>query len=300
MSRALITPYRTPSPDTVNANAWHVEGRRVESSLVDWTPGTPVVLQRQIMVDVPEVLKACGLPDTAKVALVAVAVCAATTLRVASKPMILGIQHQPSYKSMVELELPGHELASSIKVHTYLVSYGRNPSSPIVPWRSGFVLWEDDIGIRLEGKGARFPMEVRDFKKQDRINWPARAMWKLDWDPDDLDEPMMGSLRLFLNTSHPAIKKMLEESDKESGQYIMKMVHYEVGRLMVTTALRSGEFIENIEEYEDNTVGHMLRLLIKSMARAGDSVENMSQRLRNNPVQFEAEIQSRLHVMEDK
>lgn len=299
MSQALVTPYRTPSPECVSAYDWHdlrdQSRRRVEGSLPDWAPGTPVGLTRPIRVDVPRVLRECRLPATARLALVAIGVCSTTTLRLASRPFVLDRDYTATREVTLDLEIDGHELAGSLLVHTRLVTHERTERSPIAPWRPGLVLWEDSKKIRLEGSGARFPMEVRDFEKIGRGRWPSRAMWRLDWDPGALDEPVLGSIRLFLNSSHPMIRQMLDEPGGEASKVTRAMIRYEIGRLMVLAALDSPAFVEDPKQFGDDTVGQMLHRLVTAVGR--DSVETIAARRRRDPIQFETDLQSALHVL---
>lgn len=301
MTQAFVAPYKTPSPDCVRARDWHdfysSEGARLGDALHDWAPGTPVKLMRRIAVDVPGVLKACGLPSQTKLALVVLGVCSATTLRLASEPLQLGIQSTLEHEHTLKLALDGHDLAGSLSIHTRLVTHQWVKESPIIPWRPGLVLWEDEARVRLEGSGSRFPMEVVDFEKFHHHDWPSRAMWKLDWDPDELEEPVLGSIRLFLNAGHPAINKMLDARGSDSSLITRDMIRFGVGRLMILTALKNEDFVREPDVYEDETVGGMLRTLVRSFARTGDSIEVVASRWRKDPIQFEAELQARLEIL---
>lgn len=302
MSQALITPYRTPSPDCVKTREWHDLNdpmrSRVEDRLVDWAPGTPLGLTRIVRVDVPRVLTECRLPAQARVALVALGICSTTTIRVASDPVILDRTHTADRESTLSLNLDGYELAGSLVVHTKLVTYERTVRSPIAPWRPGLTLWDESIKVRLEGSGARFPMEVCDFEKTGRSDHPSRAMWRLDWSPDDLSEPVLGSMRLYLNSSHPMVSRMLEESDSEAGKITAAMIRYEVGRAMVLAALEEPSFVDDPGQFGEDTVGQMLHRLVTAVGKL-DSVATIASRRRKNPIQFETDLQSALHVLGD-
>ena len=301
MSQALVTPYRTPSPDCITmARPWHDLNdpnlSRIEDRLIDWAPGTRVSLTRTIRVDVPRVLRECRLPDDARIALLATGVCATTTIRAASPPLVLDRSYTGDRELRLELHLDGYELAGSLVVSTKLVTYEQTAHSLIAPWRPGLTLWEDSSKIRLQGSGARFPMEACDFSKMGRNDHPSRAMWRLDWSPDALDEPVLGSMRLYLNSGHPMVRLMIDDATGEQSKVVASMIRYEVGRLMILTALDDTSFIEDPEQFGEDTVGEMLHKLVMAVGRL-DSVEAIAARKRRNPVQFETELQSALHIL---
>lgn len=301
MTQALVVPYKTPPPDSVKVRDWHdffSGGARLEDRLMDWAPGTPVQLKRRIAVNVPVILEACGLPTSTTVAVIATGVCKTTSLRLVSAPLILDASSTLTREHTLSLDMDGHDLAGQLSIHTRIVTHQRVSPSPIIPWRPGLVLWEDTTKLALEGEGSRFPMEVCNFEKMNSSRWPSRAMWKLDWDPDDLHGHVLGNIRLFLNSGHPAIKNMLENRTNEASRVTIGLIHYEVGRLMIISALGNESFMENMASYSDDSVGAMLHLLVQSILKTGDSIELVASRLRKDPTQFETELQSRLRILE--
>jgi len=168
---------------------------------------------------------------------------------------------------------------------------------PLTARLPGTVLWQDTAAIALEGSAARFPMEVLDFHA---ARLPAAdAPWYLDWprDGERFEEPMLGALRLFLNSRHPAIGALVSgEMDAATAGAVTSMMRLEVARTMLVGALAEDNFVEGTAEYPDGSVGAALHTMI-GLYWPDESPGSLRSQLRAAPQAFEAQLQERLRFL---
>ena len=294
MSIARTPPYLKASGDSVDASPWRtIEGDEdllLGDSLPRWDPGTNLRFIRDLDVDADRIRRDCGLPDDCAVRVSASWHCEGTTVRGRGSVVTLtGADAEVS----LEMAIEGRDLSGKLILRTAVVLGTRLEASPLRARRPGSVLWEDEQTVALEGEGSRFPMEVVSFKDS---GWqlPARAAWALDWNRDDLEVPVLGGIRLYLNSDHPQVVSMLQSPRDPASIVFAAAMHQDIGRQLIRGAVMTDEFLER-EKYPRDSVGHIIQRLIKSRL-IGETPTSLRTRLQQHPERFDALLQDRLRA----
>lgn len=294
MSIARTPPYLKASEDTVDASPWRViegdEDLLVGDELPRWDPGTNLRFIRDIDVDAAQIRLDCGLPDDCAIRVSASWHCEGTTLR--GRGSVVTLTGDDAEVAL-EMALQGKDLSGKLVVRTAIVLGTRLDAAPLRARRPGSVLWEDEQTVALEGEGSRFPTELVSFKDS---GWqlPTRAAWALDWNRDDLEVPVLGGIRLYLNKDHPRIVAMLDSPRDPASVVFVAAMHQDIGRQLIRGAVLTDEFLER-EKYPRDSVGHVIVRLIKSRF-PGESPTSLRVRLQQHPERFDSLLQDRLRA----
>ena len=294
MSIARTPPYLQATESTVDASEWRiVEGDEdliVGDSLPRWDPGTNLRFIRDVEVDVQRVREECGLPQDCSLRVAASWHCEGTTLR--GRGSVVNLQGSQADVTL-EMAVQGQHLSGKLVLKTAVVLATRLNAAPLRARRPGSVLWEDEQSVALEGEGSRFPTEVVSFKDS---GWqlPERAAWVLDWDRDDLETPVLGGIRLYLNSDHPQVLSMLQSPKDVASLVFVAAMHQDIGRQLIRGAVLTEEFRDR-DTYPRNSIGHVVHRLIKARLQ-GETATSLHQRLQQKPEQFDALLQDRLRA----
>lgn len=296
MKTPKAVPYLLPPETAVAAQPWcFTDGTEVGDRLDHWDPFVELDLVRIIEVDLDETRKTCQLSEHAAFALVATWSSNRTRLTGDGTVVELG-NLRGKVRTAVALTVPGSEAGGRLTLRTRLVLRhpGEEPS-PIAPRRIGAILWEEESALAVEGGAARFPITAADFKA---INYcPDDAAWLLEWDPSDLDAPVLGGLRLLVNSGHESIPDMLRSGSSDPRAAVLRsFVTFDVARSLIAGALRNDRFLEDPEGFEEGTVGRMIFELI-ALCWPGKPVPSMRSRLNEDAALVNAEIQARFGIL---
>ena len=187
----------------MRAEPWHIlkgdEAQELPTTLPQWDYNTNLVVRRNILVDVIGLKEDAKLQNGHDLALGAVWSSSGTNLRECLAQVDLDANADVQTLALFG-EIPGKELAGDVRIATILIVRA-TPAKPIAltPSIPGSVLWGDALSVALEGNASRFPVEVVDFSAASWTPNPE-AGWFVSWNRHDLHQPMMGSVRLFLNS----------------------------------------------------------------------------------------------------
>ncbi len=296
MKTPKAVPYLLPPETAVAAQPWcHADGTEVAHRLDHWDPFVELDLVRIIEVDLDETHTACQLPEQAALALVATWYSNKTRITGDATVIELG-NLRDKVRTALALTVPGSEAGGRLTLRTRLVLRypGENPS-PIAPRRIGSILWEDESHIAVEGGAARFPITAADFKAIDYC--PADAAWFLEWDPADLDAPVLGGLRLLVNSGHESLPEMLRSGSSDPRSAVLRsFVTFDVARELITGTLKNGRFVDDPESFDEGTVGRMVFELI-TLCWPGKPIPSMRSRINEDASLVSAELQARFGVL---
>ena len=166
--------------------------------------------------------------------------------------------------------------------------------TPLSAWRPGSVLWSDTRTIQLGGRGGRFPVEWTDFSEGREFH--SESGWQLDWDPNNLETPALAGLRLYLNSASKRMVSAVEGGTVSSDSDLMRYMHYDVARVLVTGALGNSDF--GTEVYPDESVGQTLGRLIRALF-PDEEIPQVRQRMTDRPSRFDSELQGRLRLLRE-
>lgn len=292
--RQVTPPYLLPAMDAVTAAPWLLaDGEPLPERLANWDPATDLEVVREVTLNRDRLI-AAGLGEDTRVRLVATARSDLTRLRIVGAFTDVDLAAFEEGPRSVSLRAKGETLGGTVTLSTRLVwMSGFNPT-PLGPVRPGSELWGDEMRSILEGQAARFPVSAVSFSSLTSLD-PA-ASWTLDWEPSRFEEPVMGAVRLLVNTDQPRVRaSIVSEADIAGADAVRAFVHFDVARTLITTALASEEFVERAESYPEGTVGRTIADLLDRHWE--ESPTALAARARDFPRQFEMELQARFRPM---
>lgn len=296
MKTPKAVPYLLPPETSVAAQPWcFTDGTEVGDRLDHWDPFVELDMVRIIEVDLDETRAACQLSEHAAFALVAT--WSSNRTRITGDGTVVELGNlRGKVRTAVALTVPGSEAGGRLTLRTRLVlRYPGEEPSPITPRRIGAILWEEESHLAVEGGAARFPITAADFKA---ISYcPDDAAWFLEWDPADLDAPVLGGLRLLVNSGHESIPDMLRSGSADPRAAVLRsFVTFDVARSLIAGALRNDRFVEDAESFEEGTVGRMVFELI-ALCWPGKPIPSMRSRINEDAALINAEIQARFGII---
>ena len=152
-----------------------------------------------------------------------------------------------SGRTALTAHIDGKLLADTLTLFVKLLFISAGTTQhQLVPKLSGSILLETPPHkIQLEGDGARFPIEVIDFTT---TNFPHQAGWYLSWDPDDLEQPLLGDVRLYINSRHPQIAAAVSDIRPETAG-IREAIRLDLAQTLIRGVLLNPSFLENPDRY---------------------------------------------------
>ena len=289
-------PYLLPPEDSVIAEEWRAnDGSRIPDRLEHWDPFTDLDLVRVVNVDIDAVRKACQLGVDSALAVTASWISSRTRLGAEGPPVEIGML-DGRVRLPVTVVIPGVSAGGRLDVRTRLVlrTCGSEPS-PISPRRPGAVLWTQESRIELEGAAARFPVTTVDFSMIPQL--PDQGAWALEWDPDLLEAPVLGTVRLLVNSGEqPLVDALRSGSTDARATFVRSFVTYDVARAFVHGALQSERFVDAPEIFDDGSVGRMLFELLAA-CWPGMPAKTLAVRRMEDPARLDAELQAFLGVL---
>jgi len=299
MKEARAWPYLRAADKRIKSSGWMIKlgdkERELGETLKDWDPSTNLMLKRPLRIDVPAIYEDCRLPPEARVRLLVSWHCDGTTLRGVGDRIDLSPHDKQSFT--LGMQINAQQISSSLKLQTTLVLANELPPRPIVAFRPGTTLWEDKHELLLEGEGSRFPMHVTSFKE---AHLPTKAAWTLEWDLEDLELPVLGSLQLLLNEDHPKIKQLISVPDEPTSHLMMALIQFDVARQMIRTSLENSDFVMAYDEgnyWPKGSVGATVHALMKTFSR--DSAASLRQMMRHEPTRFETALQHHIGILRE-
>ncbi len=286
-----VMPFRRAASSGVRAEPWiladsgEVLGERVEH----WDSDLTLKLDRTVVVDVDTVLSSTGIDTAGSLALAAVWKCDRTRLRgpgmKVSVPVAAG-----EAPIAISLDVPGNLAGGSLEIRTVLIRAEDDEAArPTVARRAGTVLWEERISVALEGSAARFPVTVLAFSAVPGL--ADDSPWALEWSPQDLDQPVLGAMRLLVNSAVPEVVAAVGAEQEGGEGLIASMIRFDIARSLVHGALSDEGFVAGERQFEADTVGRMIEDLI-ARYWPGVSPGALARGLVESPHRLESDLQA--------
>jgi hypothetical protein len=258
--------------------------------LKDWDPLTDLYFSRTISFDFDKIFSECGLTVGAEILVTASWTSPGTGLK--ERASVFPFPHGTPRQSVnFAFQVTGSKLAGGVALLTRILLKRRGKhDSPLAASRTGSILWHDTHSMRVEGFGARFPMEFADFSEQ---GYPPNAGWRLYW-KKDFNAQVMGSVCLLINRQHERLRGIVSGAvqDPQSAA-ILEAMHFSVARELIVGGLDNEDFIEEKEDFPKGSIGEATRLLIKRIF-GNEEPEAVRQIYRNDPDRFDCQLQ---HVL---
>jgi len=295
MKRVQRRPYLIPLSDRVAVEQW---GQQIDNQITPlgdrlpgWDAGTDIRIRADVFVNVEGIYQDCRLERDAKLRLVLLWESSGTKLR--GRGGAVDFTHKaPSGQTALTAHIDGKLLADTLTLFVKLLFISPGTTQhQLVPKLSGSILLETPPHkIQLEGDGARFPIEVIDFTTTD---FPHQAGWYLYWDPDDLAQPLLGDVRLYVNSRHPQIATAVSNIRPETAG-IREAVRLDLAQTLIRGVLLNPSFLENPDRYTPGTIGAAVRAMIR-LYFDGYQLESV-QKLTQSPHEFSAHLQEKMKI----
>ena len=289
MNRITSPPFLRASSDDVRPEPWQVliggQWQDLSLRIPEWDYATELTLQRVAEVNDVVVREACELPERTPLALGVTWHASGTNRRGAFPPAEI---HEG--RTTLIARVTGEELGGQLHLRTSLILTDTVPRvSPVAAYRAGSMLWSDHVSVHLEGNSSMFPVELIDFGATGLA--PADAGWYLDWNPADPTLSTLGSLRLYLNSAHDAVRRAGGEpgADAES-RTITSAMRFDLLRQLIEGALDSDEFVDGVE-YPAGTVGASMRTALR-ITFGSQSIDTIRALRRTARSDFEVRVQA--------
>jgi hypothetical protein len=295
MKRVQRRPYLTPLSDRVVIEHWEqqIDDRTAPlgDRLAGWDAGTDIHIRTEVFVNVEGIYQDCRLERDAVLRLVLLWESSGTKLR-GSGGGVDFTYRAASGRTALTAQIDGKMLADTLTLFVKLLFISPGTTQhQLVPKLSGSILLETPPHkIQLEGDGARFPIEVIDFTT---TSFPHRAGWYLAWDPDDLEQPLLGDVRLYVNSRHPQIATAVSDIRPETAG-IREAVRLDLAQTLIRGVLLNPSFLENPDRYTPGTIGAAVRAMIR-LYFDGYTLESVQQ-LTRHPHEFSALLQEKMKI----
>lgn len=292
MTRIISVPFRRPGSDCLLTEPWQLsvgsKSDELPAFIPHWDANVNISLARSVVVDVDDARRACGLGEGDPLRVLAVWRSSGTALRGAGT--IVDLPRGGLQVAVLQLDVNGVDLAGEVEVGTQLVLARESTAPPPAPRIPGSVLWEETVQVALEGTSSRFPVEVADF---DRASWlPSGAAWRLSWNGQDLEEPLLRGLQLIINSRHTAVVEAVQTPYPTTEQQaIRSTIYYDVGRSLIRGVLANDDFVRESVAYPEGSIGRAAHRLIRSLF-PGDSNVGLRATLMERPDQFDSMLQA--------
>jgi hypothetical protein len=259
MMAPISLGYLQPAPSRIRSSSPEIRsaGQLVYGMLVpDWHYLVDITVEWLVDIDIQGLMKDCGLNESAKIGAILVWRSAKTNLRGAGN-----VANASGGPNRLTVFLPGRYLGGSVTIEARIVLLESGEGAARhAPSRVGSLLWRESHQVTLEGSGGRFPTIALDFASKG-IPGGSGGLWYLEA-RDSLGASVTEALRLFLNSSHPTIRAMLDNPRAEASRQLLRTIQYDTSRQLLSLALRSDDF-DDRAEYGKGTLGDILVTLVR-------------------------------------
>ena len=190
--------------------------------------------------------------------------------------------------------IPGTSVSGTVSVATQVVlGTSQRRTNPLAPHLAGSILWEERGEIRLNSGPSRFPVEWLDFGA---TSWlPPDSGWFLECPIDKPQAPALACLRLYVNSSHAAVRSALTTFPPRIDQAaIQETIEFDVARSLLETAFAAEDFGVD-SDFEPGSIGSVVMALVSELFPS-ESFEALRARHRMNPQRFEVLLQGALRL----
>ena len=294
MTAPISFGFLRPGRNRIDPGPWFVgignEQPLENPDVIDhWDYFTDLKVVRTVHVDLPGMLADCGLDAGSSVSAAITWQSSWTGLRGSSVPVPL-----EDGENILDLKLEGENLGGRLTLDTRLTLSHAVEPLPRAPRRVGSTLWSDVTSVALEGTGARFPIVPVSFEEAGLAGGRPGA-WYLSIDSTDLAASSNGSLRLYLNSSHPVVKEMLSNPSSPGAQALENFIHYDVARQLVVQALLHQD-LDDGDVYDPDSLGEMFLALLRTLFPDRD-MRSLRGEFETFPGELEAELQGRMRLL---
>ena len=298
MARIFCFPYKVVRLGRIELSPWKFrigdDVKEVGGKLPFWDPSTAVWAQRTVELDLPGIWEDCHLSPEDILSLSVVWASSGTNLRGRASDEIIIDYRRERIRRTIEFTIEGAQLSRSVSLTLVLILVRRGRSNDLfAPRIPGSILWKSKYDLLLEGLSSRFPIELIDFRQ---LGWmPHNGLWFLEWDSHNLHQSFLGGVRLYLNSGHEIIKKIIERPGDAQSEIVYSIINFDIGRNMISSALRNPDFVADPESFQDGTVGAVCRRLINTLFQ-NETISVLINELHEYPARFDCRLQDKMKL----
>lgn len=294
MARARVLPHREISSGSVVWGDWwaRINGQRILAAkrVNSWDYSTPLSFELQPSVDADEALATSGLTALDEIDLVLLAECPSTGHRFTATRNLRTLSETGE---VLSLDLPPDRVARFVVLTASLVltREGRAGRDDIA-WKRGARLAQSSrTTVWLEGDAPRFPTEAVSFAA---LGLEA-ALWDLDTSFTDLDESFLSTVRLLVNTGHPAHEMLLDEAHPGFSNS-HSVLEIDLTRRLILRVANDDGLRADLERHswQEGSVREVLEGI--SDVVLGSDLRAVTELARQNPRALERKLQSRFEI----
>lgn len=291
MSASVLFPYSMVASESVSFKPWFcvIEGEAlpVSSHMATWNPNLDMVLKSTAEVAAAQAKQSAGLAADSRLEVYAIAECLDTMTR------FVDVQTCDAQTGQADLQLriSAGSVASRLILRRGLVlADAGSASQPLAATQpaSRLLAREDQLSVILASREEMFPTAEIDFEDAGLPDVP----WWLELGSVEAADPFRSSVRLYINSSHPACT-VLKRSDA-SARHVSTALRIDVIRQMFGKFAYSSDSVDVIE---DGTVADVLQDW--SLRYLGENLSNSLALYRDNPVEFDGRLQQKLDYLKD-
>jgi hypothetical protein len=291
--------FRRSTQDRVESAGWEIVENDVCSPLptllttIDYS--STLRVRRELVIDVAGIRADCGIPEN-----VPLLACATWHSNGTALKRTLCVYQLDAQATDQLVELGGQiscgDLAGSVDLVTsIIVATNSGVDIPLVARLAGSILFQDRQAIEFDDAASFFPVEVVDFES---AHLHADAGWMLVWNVDDLDQPFLSAVRLYINATHTNVVRAVTGSPPSpEAAAIRTAIYFDVAKSLILGALDNEDFVDRNGDYPKGSCGKAVYDLIR-LQYSGDTLQQLvSARKRSD--WFNAELQHKLRVFWD-
>lgn len=287
-----ILPHREADPSSVHWGPWwlHLNSNRVlaDQLITGWDYSTPMAFELQPSVDEDLFLESTGLASLHECEIVAICECATTGYRFEARRSLADLTIGADKVLSVEPPLGTLAHKVSLSASIVLAHSTLQDADDIACRRGARLAGSSRHNVTLEGSGARFPTEAVRFST---LGFP-NALWSLNCDFHDAEEPLTSSVRLMINTEHPRSDALLDPSHPEH-RLLSSALEVDIVRRMVrAAAVEEAQFRGN-RPWPEGSTGEALENM--SELYFGKTIHELVTLRRVDPEAYERTLQARMN-----
>ena len=248
MPRVSIKPFRVAPP---------VDGGVIfmppEITGLPWDMDVTLQVHATIAVDRGKMTAQCGLHEDTPLDVVVIAHSdTAYWTASGSLPVPPGGPHTIP----LQLSVPSRTVADRLVLYRRVVlGADLDPVEGRVADRRGSILCDaPPHAVRLEGTDGQFPIDSVSFEHTNRS---PSARWTVEYSYDSPEQPLLGAIRVLLNSAHAAVATLTEQT--ESLSEVQTLLGAELRRFVIADVLRQAvadEAFPSAQEWPDESLGH--------------------------------------------
>lgn len=289
-----VSPFYIPDQNSVVHSGWFFSRNGSSEALPEeldaWDFQTVLSLQADIKIDRSLILAQCRLGKESQFRVVVKAKSDSTKADMLVLNAVAPADADVSIP--LRLDLPGAELGGRLTLTTFVLVDTSISLDPLSPHQRGSILWKHSAHIYLQGIGAQFPTDAEDFRSS-RPDIPD-ALWQLDADISDPDASFANAVRLSMNTSQPAVQRLLQGIPTPENKQLQHLLDIDVTRQLAVLAVQSNDVMDREPDHEDPSVAAVLRCLLQQLWPQIPDPHVLRKLWDTEPSKFEAHVQSTL------